>query len=143
LPTGLKINCNDPSAADVVILCAPYDRTASFRKGAVNGPAKIVNSLKYQMESYDRFSGAMPSPERKVGISLLKNLNRYSPPIMVDRVKKEYGKYLARGAFVLMLGGEHSVTTGALQALASQHDPKKITVCQVDAHLDLRPDDTD
>mgnify|MGYP001417909597 CR=1 FL=1 len=143
MPTGLKINCSDPAAADIVILCAPYDRTASFRKGAVKGPAEIVNSLKYQMETFDRFSGAMPSPERKVALCELKNLNRCSPPVMVGRVKEEYGKHLAHSAFVLMLGGEHSVSTGAFEALASQHDSQKITVCQIDAHLDLRPDDTD
>jgi agmatinase len=143
MPTGLKINCADPSAANVVILCAPYDRTASFRKGTVKGPAEIVNSLKYQMETWDRFTGAMPSPERKVALCELKNLNRCSPLVMVGRVKEEYAKHLAHSAFVLLLGGEHSVTTGALQALAEQHDPTKITVVQVDAHLDLRPDDTD
>jgi len=142
MPTGLKINCKDPSGANIVILCAPYDRTASFRKGAVKGPAAIVNSLKYQMETYDRFAGAMPSAERKVAICELKNLNRCSPPVMAERVKQEYGEHIGR-AFVLMLGGEHSVSTGALQALASRYNPRDITVCQIDAHLDLRPDDTD
>ena len=143
MPTGLKINCSDPSAANIVILCAPYDLTASFRKGTVNGPAAIVDSLKYQMETWDRFAGAMPSPERKVALYELKNLNRCSPPVMVKRVKEEYSKHTARGAFVLMLGGEHSVTTGALQALADRYDSTKITIVQIDAHLDLRPDDTD
>jgi len=28
MPTGLNINCSDPSAANIVLLCAPYDRTA-------------------------------------------------------------------------------------------------------------------
>jgi agmatinase len=143
MPTGLKINCADPTDANVVILCAPYDRTASFRKGTVNGPAAIVDSLKYQMETYDRFTGTMPSPGRKVALCELKNLNKCSPPVMVERVKEEYGKHLGHEAFVLLLGGEHSVTTGALQAVAARHDPKQITVVQIDAHLDLRPDDTD
>jgi agmatinase len=143
MPTGLKINCSDPSTANVVILCAPYDRTASFRKGTAKGPAAIVDSLKYQMETYDRFSGAIPSPERKVALCELKNLNLCSPPVMVGRVKEEYTKHLAHGAFILLLGGEHSVTTGALQALAARYNPNKVTVVQIDAHLDLRPDDTD
>jgi agmatinase len=143
MPTGLKINCTDPADANVVILCAPYDRTASFRKGTVKGPAAIVDSLKYQMETWDRFAGAMPSPERKVALAELKNLNRCSPPVMVARVREEYAKHLAHGAFVLLLGGEHSVTTGALQALAAHQDAKKITAVQIDAHLDLRPHDAD
>jgi agmatinase len=142
MPTGLKINCSDPSAANVVILCAPYDRTASYLKGTVKGPAAIVDSLKYQMETYDRFAGAMPAPGRKVALSELKNLNRCTPSAMVDRVKQEYAKHLEH-AFILLLGGEHSVTTGALQTLAARHNSKEITVCQIDAHLDLRPDDAD
>ena len=143
MPTGLKINCSDPSEANIVLLCAPYDRTASFRKGAVKGPAAIVSSLKYQMETYDRFAGSMPSPERKVAMYELKNLSRCSPPVMVDRVKQEYERHIDHGAFVLMLGGEHSVSTGAFQALASRLDSREITICQIDAHLDLRHDDSD
>jgi agmatinase len=142
MPTGLKINSSDPSDANIVILCAPYDRTASYLKGTVKGPAAIVDSLKYQMETFDRFAGAMPSPERKVALCELKNLNRCSPPVMVDRVRQEYEKHMGH-AFILMLGGEHSVTTGALQAFAARHNPREITVCQIDAHLDLRPDDSD
>jgi agmatinase len=143
MPTGLKINCVNPAEANIVILGAPYDRTASYHKGTVKGPAAIVDSLKYQIETYDRYSGAMPSPERKVALCELKNLNRCSPAVMVERVKEEYEKHSKNGAFMLMLGGEHSVTTGALQALAAHQDARKITVCQIDAHLDLRPDDTD
>ena len=143
MPTGLRINCRDPSAANIVLLCVPYDRTASFRKGAAKGPAAIVSSLKYQMETYDRVAESMPSQSRKVALRELGNLNRCSPPIMVARVKQEYEKHIDHGAFVLMLGGEHSVSTGAFQALASRHDAREITVCQIDAHLDLRHDDSD
>ena len=143
MPTGLNINCSDPSAANIVLLCAPYDRTASFRKGTAKGPAAIVSSLKYQMETYDRVAESMPSPSRKVALRELGNLNRCSPPVMVARVKQEYEKHIDHGAFVLMLGGEHSVSTGAFQAWASRHDAREITVCQIDAHLDLRHDDSD
>jgi agmatinase len=143
MPTGLKINCGDPSAANIVLLCVPYDRTASFSKGAVKGPSAIVSSLKYQMETYDRVAESMPSPSRKVALRELANLNWCSPPAMVARVKQEYEEHIDHGAFVLMLGGEHSVSTGAFQALASRYDAREITVCQIDAHFDLRHDDSD
>ncbi len=65
MPTGLKINATDGSTAAFVLLCAPYDRTASFRKGACEGPSAIVSSLKYQMETYDRFTDSMPAPHRR------------------------------------------------------------------------------
>lgn len=143
MPTGLKINCLNADEANVVLLCAPYDRTASFRKGTVNGPAAIVDALKYQMETYDRVAGAMPAPDRKVALRELRGLNRCSPAAMVARVKREYERHIAHDAFVVLLGGEHSVTTGALQAWAGRHDAREITVCQIDAHFDLRPDDSD
>lgn len=143
MPTGLKINCDDTSKADVVLLCVPYDVTASFRKGAVDGPAAIVNSLKYQMETYDRYARSAPAPNRKVALRELTGINESSPEDMVARVKDEYQKHLANDAFVMMLGGEHSVSTGAFQALAQHFKPKDITVFQIDAHLDLRNDDSD
>ncbi|MBU1086973.1 MAG: agmatinase [Candidatus Omnitrophica bacterium] len=143
MATGLKINCSDPYKANVVVLCAPYDRTASFRKGTVNGPAAIVESLKYQMETYDRYSQALPAAERKVALRELRNLNRCSPARMVARVKQEYEKYLPQGAFVLLLGGEHSVSTGAFGALATRYAPREVTIVQIDAHFDLRDDDSD
>ena len=143
MPTGLKINCSNPDDAGIVLLCVPYDRTASFRKGTVDGPAAILSSLKYQMETYDRYARALPAPDRTVGLSELSGINDLSPEDMVERVRREYRRHFERGAFVLLLGGEHSVSTGAFQAIASHRDPGQITLVQIDAHLDLRPDDSD
>ena len=53
---------------------------------------------------------------------------------MASRVKKEYEKHIDSGAFILMLGGEYSISTGALQALASRYNSREITVCQIDTH---------
>ena len=143
MPTGLKINCSDPAQANVVLLCAPYDRTASYRKGTANGPAAIVDALKFQMETHDRFAGASPSPDRRVALVEMRALNRCLPETMVARVKEEYARHIAHGAFVVLLGGEHSVTTGALQAWSERQDACNVTVCHIDAHLDLRADDSD
>ena len=40
--------------------------------------------------------------------------------------------------FVLMLGGEHSVSSPAIRSHAARHD-ERLTVLQFDAHADLRP----
>jgi agmatinase len=143
MPTGLKINCVDPIEADVILLSVPYDRTASFRKGAVDGPAAVISSLEYQRETYDRYAQTMPDPSRKVALVELTGINASEPAAMVARVRDEYQKHIDHGAFIMMLGGEHSVSTGAFQALASRLDPIGVTVFQIDAHLDLRPDDSD
>lgn len=143
MPTGLKINCNDRFAASIALLGASYDKTASYRKGTSNGPSAIVNALLYQMETYDRFAHALPSPSRTVFHNNIEHLNLTSPETMVMCVKSEYEKCIDARAFVFLLGGEHSVTIGALQALASRNNPSDIAVCQIDAHLDMRQDDSD
>ena len=143
MPTGLRIDCKDPAKATVVLLSVPYDQTASYRKGTAGGPAAIVDSLKYQMETYDRYAQAMPDPARRVALVELTGINSLAPEKMVGRVRDEYQKHIDNGVFVMMLGGEHSVSTGAFQALSSNNDAGDVTVFQIDAHLDLRPDDTD
>jgi len=143
MPTGLKINCADPNEADVILLSVPYDRTASFRKGAADGPAAIISSLTFQMETYDRYAHLMPDPLRKVAVVELTGINASKPAEMVTRVREEYRRHIDNGAFVMMLGGEHSISTGAFQALASRLDSAGVTVFQIDAHLDLREDDSD
>ena len=143
MPTGLKIDCADPAKATVVLLCVPYDRTASYRKGTANGPAAIIDSLKFQMETYDRYAQVMPDPSRQVALVDLDGINAHEPADMVARVSDEYRKHIDNGVFVMMLGGEHAVSTGAFQALSSRLDVSDVTVLQIDAHLDLRPDDTD
>ncbi len=141
--TGLSINCDDPAAASVVLLCAPYERTASFRKGTASAPDAIVSCLTSQIETWDRFTSSLPAPDRRVALVRLSGLARLSPGAMVARVNREYALLFDRGAFVFLLGGEHSVTSGALRALASRRNPREITVIQIDAHLDLRVDDSD
>ena len=41
------------------------------------------------------------------------------------------------------MGGEHSVSIGIFQNLAEKYNPKDITILQIDAHCDLRKDDSD
>ena len=51
-----------------------------------------------------------------------------------DRVLEAAGE-----RFVLMLGGEHSVSAPAIRSHAARHD-SRLTVLQFDAHADLRPE---
>ncbi len=53
-----------------------------------------------------------------------------------ERLTRTLASLLDRGAFPLILGGEHSLTPGAVRA-ASQRFPG-LTVLQIDAHADLR-----
>jgi len=47
-------------------------------------------------------------------------------------------KYIETGKFVTLLGGEHSVSIGSIRAFARKYND--LTVLQLDAHSDLRPE---
>jgi agmatinase len=136
---GAIINRDRAEDADVVLIGARYDRTASFGKGADRGPAAIVNCLAEQLELYDRVSET--SPAEQVGIAYVDagDLNALEPEAMVDRLHDEYQRHANR--FRVLIGGEHSVSNAAFRAFAPRAD--QTTILQVDAHADLREDDSD
>jgi agmatinase len=61
-----------------------------------------------------------------------------SPEELAVKVRESVSRFLADGKFVVTLGGEHSVTIGAVQAFATKIPG--VSVLQIDAHTDLRPE---
>jgi agmatinase len=123
----------DPSKAKVVIIPVPYDRTSSWGKGADKGPSAILAASEI-VENYDIESDSEPY---KVGIFTDKPVTEdKTPEKMVQAVEKRISAHLATGKFPVLLGGEHSVSIGAIQAQAKKYG--KLTVLQLDAHGDLR-----
>jgi len=123
----------DPEKAKVVIVPVPYDKTSTWGKGADKGPSAILEASAI-LENYDIESDGEPY---KVGIFTDKPVkeNR-TPEQMTAAVEKRIGEHLAKGRFPIALGGEHSVSIGAIRAAAKKY--KKLTVLQLDAHTDLR-----
>ena len=62
--------------------------------------------------------------------------SKNSPEETMARIKNVTDKLLRDGKFVMMLGGEHSVTLGAVQAFNNKFS--NFSVLQFDAHTDLR-----
>jgi agmatinase len=58
------------------------------------------------------------------------------PQPVVDAVRHATSSVLAAGMKPLMLGGEHSISSGAVAAVAEQHPD--LVLVQLDAHADLR-----
>jgi len=112
----------------------PFDGTTSFRPGTRFGPDHI-RTASIVLESYS------PDQDRDladIGYCDLGNLEvPMGPPTpMVERVRECVSTLLDAGLIPLMLGGEHSVTTGALEAVAKRHPD--LLLIQLDAHADLR-----
>ena len=114
-----------------VVFGVPYDSTTSFRPGTRNGPG-AMRDLSYNFESY---LPAYDCDLADVPVSDLGDLDvNVTPDDMVLEVQSAVRTIVSDGKFPVMLGGEHSITTGAVRAVR----PDCYIVC--DAHLDLRED---
>ena len=123
-----------PRVGDIAIFGVPFDGTTSFRPGARFGPDHI-RTASIVLESY--------SPDQDhdlldVGYCDLGNLEvpMGPPEPMVERVREAVTALMDAGLVPLMLGGEHSVTTGAVEAVHARHPD--LLLVQLDAHGDLR-----
>jgi len=130
------INTENIENAEAIILSAPYGRSFSYRSGAEKGPEEIVNCLHGNLEFFDRFLDKEPFRSIKIGHHRLENLNDLSPEEMVEVISEFNFKH--KDKFILMLGGDHSVSIGSFYFLSQHKQPSDITIFQIDAHPDLR-----
>ncbi|MDC7996436.1 agmatinase [Gilvibacter sediminis] len=120
-------------AAKIVLLPVPYDGTSSWIKGADKGPQAFLSAAE-NMELYDIETD---SEVYKQGIYLhesLEGFNRVDD--MVLQVYQTTKKQLHKNKFVTLMGGEHSISIGAMRAFNEHFED--LTVLQLDAHADLR-----
>jgi N1-aminopropylagmatine ureohydrolase len=134
------INCDAPDDADAVVIGVPYGHGASFGQGAAQGPAAIVACLDRQIELFERHTRTEPAHRYRIAHRMLHDVGALAPDAMVEQVRQTVQGIKA---FVILLGGIHSVSIGALQAHAARSPTQGVTVLQIDAHLDMRDDDSD
>lgn len=130
---GLETPYGDFETARAVVLPVPYDFTTSYQGGTRLGPQAILNASR-NMELWDEEIGAI----YRSGIHTLSEVEPTAagPGAMVDRVEQAVGWILERGKLPVVLGGEHSLTTGAVRAAKRRHPG--LSVLQIDAHADMR-----
>jgi agmatinase len=133
-------NCATPEAADAVVVGVPYEHGASFGKGASRGPRAIVACLDRQIELFERHTRTEPAYRYRIAQRMLDDVGALPPEAMVARVADALS---GCPAFVVLLGGTHAVSIGALRAHAAHGRAEAVTVLQIDAHLDMRDDDSD
>ena len=133
------INCAALDEADALLVSVPYEHGASFGGGASRGPAAIVACLDRQIELFERHTRTEPAYRYRIAHRELAEVGALAPAAMVARVAAA----VPRAPFTVLLGGIHSVTIGALEAHAGRGSADEITVVQLDAHLDMRDDDSD
>lgn len=111
----------------------PFDATSTWIKGADKGPAALLDAS-YNLEFYDIETD---SEVYKRGIFTDLPLTASSDPqVMSEQVYRKVKSYIEAGKFAVTIGGEHSVSIGAIKAHCESRDD--VTVVQLDAHSDLR-----
>ncbi|MBM4451065.1 MAG: agmatinase [Chloroflexi bacterium] len=135
---GLYSPHSDFGTARVVILPVPYDSTTEWHSGTRKGPKAIIEASQY-LELYDL---ELDREIYKVGIHTLPELRPVlsNPEDMIKQVYKVSKSLLLDNKFVVMLGGEHSLSLGMVQAFKEIH--QDLCVLQLDAHADLRDEYT-
>ena len=122
----------EPDSALFHVFPAPLENSVSYGSGAARGPEAIIKASS-QLETWDGKSEPV-----KAGI--------YTYPAVTPKKDTEsYLEELARnvepsaeaGKIPVVLGGEHTVTLGPVEALLRAHK-EPFGVIQFDAHADLR-----
>jgi agmatinase len=124
----------DPAGCCVGIFGVPYDGTTSFRPGTRFGPAAI-REVSTGLETY------CPQLNLDLEQTAFADLGAVAiphgaPEPVVAAVERATEAVLDLGLAPLMLGGEHSISSGAVAAVARRHPD--LVLVQLDAHADLR-----
>ncbi|MCH2469634.1 MAG: agmatinase [Gemmatimonadetes bacterium] len=121
-----------------VILPVPYESTTSWGSGTRRGPRAIIESSRH-VELHDQEFDCEPGSV--VGVHTLPSLEltRAGPEPAMKELGRAYGRVAdaCGDRFLVMLGGEHSISSPAVLAQAARHE-ERLTVLQMDAHADLR-----
>ena len=118
----------------VVFLPVPYDLTTSYLPGTRRGPMAILEASTH-MELFDE---VLERETVQTGFYTLDALEAVAsgPEEMVGRVQAFVEPVLRANKFPVVIGGEHTVTIGAVRAVKERYP--RLSFLQLDAHADLR-----
>jgi agmatinase len=117
----------------IVIVPVPYDETSTWMKGADKGPDAILEAS-VNLEFYDIETSS--EAHLKGIFTVPPVLQKESPEKLAEDVYYRILTLLSENKFPVIIGGNHTVSIGAIKAFAEYFD--NLTVLQLDAHADLR-----
>ncbi len=131
---GTDLQFTDPKTSRVTVIPVPYDATTSYISGTANGPAAIIEASSH-MELYDE---ELEQETCRIGIHTLEPLpvRDEKPEAMLRMVSEAVSQQQLPDKLPVIVGGEHSISPGVVQALVKQYP--RLSVLQLDAHADLR-----
>ena len=128
---GAKRNPDDCS---IGIFGVNYDGTCSFQPGARFGPESI-RQVSSCLETYCPKLNKDLQDVMYVDFGSIQ-IDQNASKFVVESVKSATNYLISKDLSPIMIGGEHSITSGAIEALVKKY-PDLILV-QLDAHADLR-----
>jgi agmatinase len=132
---GTDLEKNHFEEAEIILQSLPYDGTSSWGKGADRGFEAMIEASEY-VETYDIetdsevYTRGIHLPDPVIDDS--------SPEANTVAVYRRTRELLQSGKFLTFFGGEHSVSIGTIRAFREAWPD--LTVLQMDAHTDLRPE---
>jgi agmatinase len=131
---GLEPEFSTLEQSAFVVIPVPYDLTSTYQSGSRRGPLAILEASG-NMELYDEEldretyrAGIYTAPAVEADAS--------GPESMVLAVRERVKEVLDLDKIPVLLGGEHSISLGAVQAIQRKYPG--LRVLQLDAHADLR-----
>jgi agmatinase len=129
---GLPAQYSAYKNSNIFVLPVPFDKTSSWIKGSDKGPQAIINASR-NMELYDIETD---SEVYKEGIHTAKAITSANVQTMINTVRQKVRNALTDNKFVVLLGGEHTVSLGTIQAHAAFFN--SFSILHLDAHSDMR-----
>jgi agmatinase len=125
---------SDFEKASVVILPIPLDRTTSYIRGTREAPHEILMASAH-VELWDEET---ETDFHQLPVATLPELDLPFSDMedVVREIRRVASEIVSRGKFLIVLGGEHTLTAPVVAAAASRF--AGLSVLQIDAHADLR-----
>lgn len=123
-----------PEDARAWVIPFGFEASVSYGGGTERGPAAALEAS-HQVELFDEVFWREPVLEYGVATMAQPALPQKIEDAL-DLLDSLVDLALDNGKFPLVIGGEHSITAGAIRPFARRHE--KLTILHFDAHADLR-----
>lgn len=132
---GVEGDWSDFEKARILLQSIPYDGTSTWGKGADEGFEAFLDATD-NMELYDIETD---SEVYQQGVHILEPLiEKSSPEAVFQATYQKTQALLKTGKYLTFFGGEHSISIGIIKAFYEHY--ANLSVLQLDAHADLRPE---
>ena len=130
----LGYEANTKIKSKVVIIPFGLEKTVSYGRGTKNAPKEIIKAS-HQVELFDE--ELKKETFRNIGIKTLRPFKiKNSMQSAMKQLATINDHLLTKKLFPLVLGGEHSITSGSIRPFVKKF--KSLYILHFDAHADLR-----